>query len=239
MKVQDINLDEIKSKLIDKLRASGWADKLKGFLLSDDFDKIMEFLYNQRQAGKRFTPPLKTMFTAFEKCKYSDLKVVIIGQDPYPTLGVADGMAFSCSSTMLTQPSLEYIFKAIDKTVYSDNGYENPNPDLSRWAEQGVLLLNTALTTEIDKPGMHQDIWKPFITYLLDILNVYNSGLVFIFMGRKAEVFEDLIGDNHYKLITSHPASAAYNNQEQWDSKGVFTETNKILKGIINDEINW
>ncbi len=81
MKEQTIDLEEIKLKLADKLRDSGWTAKLRGFLLSSDFDKILQYLYDQRELGKRFTPPLKTMFSAFEKCNYKDLKVVIIGQD--------------------------------------------------------------------------------------------------------------------------------------------------------------
>ena len=79
--VETINIEEIKQKLIDKLEPSGWTTKLRGFIKSSDFEKIIQTLYDQRQQGKRFTPPLKTVFTAFEKCPVKDLRVVLIGQD--------------------------------------------------------------------------------------------------------------------------------------------------------------
>ncbi len=240
----DINIEEIKLKLVNRLRPSEWTDKLKTFLLSSDFDNIIEYLYNESKAGRKFTPVLKDMFSAFENCPYKDLKVVLVLQDPYYQMingiTVADGMAMSCSHTGKLQPSLDYVFKAIDRTVYPDTGYENPNPDLTRWANQGVLLLNTALSTEVGKAGAHQHIWKPFTCYLLDILNSINSGLVFIFMGKAAQEYESLISDNrHYKLFCTHPASAAYKKLPLWESDGVFSKTNDILRGAINDKIIW
>lgn len=235
-----INLEEIKTKLIDKFRVSGWSDKLKGFLFSSDFDKIIETLYDERVSGKRFTPPLKLMFSAFEKCRYPDLKVVIVGQDPYPRLGQADGMAFSCSHTEYPLSSLKYIFQQIESTVYPHEEQIDEDPDLTRWAEQGVLLLNSALTTQLDKPGTHQHIWKPFMAYLLDMLNSYNSGLIFVFMGQKAQELADLIDeDQHYKFLISHPNSALYQHQEQWDSQGVFVKINEILERNNGDTIVW
>ena len=104
---EQINLEEIKLKLIERLQPSGWATRLRGFLQSSDFDKILETLYKMREDGKRFTPPLKYVFRAFEECPVDKLKVIMIGQDPYPQLNVADGLAFSCSLTQKPQPSLK------------------------------------------------------------------------------------------------------------------------------------
>lgn len=231
---KQVNLEEVKLKLIEKLRPSGWADKLRSFIQSSDFDKILIKLYEMREEGKRFTPPLKHVFSAFEKCPVKGLRVVIIGQDPYPYLDVADGMAFSCSITKKPQPSLKFIFESIDKTKDHD-------PDLTRWAEQGVLLLNTALTCEIGKVGSHAAIWKDFISYLIDMLNFTDSGLVFILLGAKAQELESIIGDNHYILKASHPASAAHNGTYIWDCKNVWNETNRLLEGNYGKQylINW
>jgi uracil-DNA glycosylase len=224
---QTVDLAEIKSKLIEKLTPSGWAVKLRGFIQSSDFDKILENLLKERDEGKRFTPPLKYAFRAFEECPTSDLKVVIIGQDPYPHFGVADGIAFSCGLTGKPQPSLKNLFEAIEQTVYQ--GYPtHMDPDLSRWSQQGVLLLNTALTTQVDKVGTHYDIWKDFIMYVLDMLSLTNSGLIFILLGAKAQELESVIGQNHYILKASHPASAAY-TKTTWDCNDVFNKTNEIL----------
>jgi uracil-DNA glycosylase len=237
---EQINIEEIKQKIIEKLEPSGWTSKLRGFIKSSDFDKIIQRLYDLRQDGKRFTPPLKTVFTAFEKCPVKNLKVVLIGQDPYPYINVADGMAFSCSITGKPQVSLKYIFHAIEQTVHQDwPTYQDP--DLSRWSEQGVLLLNSALTCEIDKPGVHFPIWKDFMAYLIDMLNFTDSGLVFILLGKQAQELESLIGPNHYILKASHPASAAHNGTNIWDCNDVFNQTNKLITGNLGSQfkINW
>lgn len=230
----NIDLEDIKNKLVDKIRPSGWADKLKGFILSSDFDQILLSLYTRREEGKRFTPPLKYVFRAFEECPWNDIKAVIIGQDPYPTIDVADGVAFSCSRTSKPQPSLRYIFDAMT----SDGIEHDSNPDLTRWAQQGVLLLNTSLTCEIDKPGSHKELWSNFTAYALDIINSYNRGIVFVLMGKEAAGLIDLIGEQHHVIVTKHPASAAYNGGK-WDSEECFDEINRILMEQTKDTIKW
>lgn len=236
---QTVDLTEIKLKLIEKLKASGWATKLKSFIYSSDFDKILEILYNEREAGKRFTPPLKQVFRAFEECPLSDLKVVIIGQDPYPYLGVADGIAFSCGNTGKLQPSLQQIFNAIDETVYPAHAKDH-DPDLTRWANQGVLMLNKALTCQIDKVGSHYDIWHDFIMYVIDMISLTNSGLIFVLLGQKAQELESSISSSHYILKASHPASASY-TKTQWDCNNLFNEANRIIEQNNGPQykINW
>jgi uracil-DNA glycosylase len=224
---QQVNLQEVKDKLIEKLQPAGWAHLLRGFIQSSDFDKILDTLYKLREDGKRFTPPLKYVFNAFEKCPLKDLKVVIIGQDPYPYINVADGLAFSCSITGKPQPSLKFIHHSITQTVYDNNETLQHNPDLTHWAEQGVLLLNSALTCEIDKVGSHYNIWKEFIAYVIDMVNFTESGLVFILLGKQAQELEALVGPNHYILKAPHPASAAHNGTNIWDCK----DTNRIIEG--------
>jgi uracil-DNA glycosylase len=225
---QSVDLEEIKRKLIERLKPSGWATKLKSFVYSSDFDKILESLYNEREAGRRFTPPLKQVFRAFEECPLSNLKVVIIGQDPYPYLGVADGIAFSCGNTKKAQPSLENIFSAIKKTVYPGEIVDQ-NPDLTRWSNQGVLMLNKALTCQVDKIGSHYDIWHNFVMYVIDMLSLTNSGLIFVLLGQKAQEIEGSISQSHYILKASHPASASYTRSE-WECNDLFNEVNKIIE---------
>lgn len=237
--LQTVDLADIKCKLIEKIKPSGWAVKLRGFIQSTDFDKILKTLYDTREDGKRFTPPLKQVFRAFEECPESSLKVIIIGQDPYPQLGVADGLAFSCGNTGIPQPSLRHLFDGIEKTVYQEfPTYQDPN--LTRWANQGVLLLNRALTCEVDKIGSHYNIWHDFIMYVLDMLSLTNSGLIFILLGAKAQELESVIGPNHYILKASHPASAAY-TKTVWDCNDVFNKANEIIKANNGPEftISW
>ena len=236
---EQINLDEIKLKLIEKLKPSGWAHKLRGFIQGSDFDKVLDTLYKLREDGKRFTPPLKYVFRAFEECPHDKLKVIMIGQDPYPYLNVADGLAFSCSITGKPQPSLKNIFQAIEHTVHQD-WPTHQDADLTRWANQGILLLNSALTCEVDKIGSHYSIWKEFIAYVMDIINYTDSGLIFVLMGKQAQELEGLIGPHHHIIKVSHPASAAYTKTE-WDCGNMFNENNKIIKGQHGPtfKINW
>ena len=136
------------------------------------------------------------------------------------------------------QPSLRYMLDAVNLTVY--NGVNaSRNMDLKRWSNQGVLLLNTALTTIVGKVGQHYLIWRPFIAYVFDWLTWNNNGLVYIYMGKKAEEWSDSVNDNNYKFFVSHPASASYNNLAQWDCKNVFQQTSDILKKNYNFDIEW
>ena len=217
-----MELQEIKQKMFDKLRPSGWDRVFKSFIFSSEFDDILTKLYTLSKEDKRFTPPLKDVFRAFEECPLDKLQVVIVGQDPYPQLGVADGIAFSCSKSEKEQPSLRFILDEVQK-LYPF--YDRPL-DLSRWSNQGILMLNTALTVEVNNIGSHYDIWKPFTAYLLDYLSSNKSNLVYLYMGKKAEEWSDLTSDDNIKFFVKHPASAAYSGGK-WNSNEVFM---KILK---------
>ena len=236
---QTLDLDEIKQKILEKLKPLGWDRVLRSFINSSDFDKIIKELIVQSRDGKRFTPPLKDMFSAFENCPYSNLKVVIVGQDPYPNFGVADGMAFSCSKTEKEQPSLRYILDAIDRTVYNNSGLTDRNPDLTRWANQGVLLLNTALTTTINRIGQHYLIWQPFLAYVFDWLTWNNNGLIYLYLGAEAKKWSGAVNDNNYKFYASHPASAAYNSLDKWDCGDVFKDISKLTQDNFNHVMIW
>lgn len=235
--LNEVNLSEVKDKLYEKLKPSGWGDKLRTFIVSDDFDKILSFLLAEAQAGKRFTPVLKQVFRAFEECPYSKLKTVMLGQDPYPHINVADGIAFSCSNLGVVQPSLKYMFKELEDTVYPD-GY-TWNPDLSRWSNQGVLLLNSALTTTLGKVGQHYTIWQPFMAFLFDLLSHQKPDMVYAFMGKKAQEYMDYLPDTSIKIIASHPASAAHQQSERWNSNDMFNKINHALKEQNLDVITW
>jgi uracil-DNA glycosylase len=233
-----LDIEEIKDKISAKLEPSGWARVLRGFIYSKEFEDIVSTLAKQSRDGKRFTPTMKNWFRAFEECPYSELKVVIVGQDPYPAIHQADGIAFSLSEAEEMQPSLKFMLEEINRTVY--NGVNASRAmDLKRWSNQGVLLLNTALTTNVGKIGQHYLIWRPFMAYLFDYLTWNNNGLVYIYMGKKAEEWADAVNDNNYKLFTTHPASASYNNLAQWDSNGAFVKTAEILKQNYKFDIEW
>lgn len=235
---QKLDIEEIKQKMFDKLQSSGWGKVLKPFIFSSDFDKIVSQLAVLAQDGKRFTPPLKSIFRAFEECPIDQLKVVIVGQDPYPQFGVADGISFSCSNTNELQPSLSYIFDEINRTFY--NGYpECVDVNLTRWSNQGILMLNTALTTTVGKSGQHYHIWKPFTAFLFDYLTWNQNGLVYIYLGKEAREWSESVNDNNYKLFASHPASAAYLKSKTWNSQEIFHKTSDLIQKNYNIKLIW
>lgn len=232
--------DQIADKLQEMLRPSGWHDLLKGFMVSEDFRKIIETLEALVSENKRFTPPLKQVFRAFQECPLPELKVIVIGQDPYPQLGVADGIAFSCGNTMKREASLRYIHKAVIDTVYdSQKDIKELSPDLSVWSNQGILMLNTSLTTEIGKIGKHFEIWKSFTGYLIDMLNAREHPLVWVFLGKKAQEYSDLVDDKHVKIFASHPASAAYQKEQSWDCNDLFNKVNVALQHMQYPPVVW
>lgn len=220
-------IDNLKSQLKVDIEKSNWGNILTPFIDSKAFDEVVDSLVSLVDSGKRFTPKFKDVFNAFKECDYNNLKVVIVGQDPYPQLDVADGLAFSCSKKGKAEKSLQYINKAID----------TDHTDLRCWANQGVLLINTALTVEINKIGSHFWNWKPFTEYLFTELNKDNKDIVFILMGRKAEAWQLLLS-NQKLLKCSHPASAAYRGGV-WDSNDVFTKANQELERQGKTCIVW
>jgi uracil-DNA glycosylase len=234
--MEQINLQEIQTKLYEKVKVSGWGPAMVNQVMSQDFLKILQTLLKESQDGKKFTPQIKYLFNAFESCQYDKLQVVIIGQDPYPNVNVADGIAFSCSNLGVVEKSLEYMFQSIEETVNPDYVQD---PDLRRWASQGVLLLNSALTTTLNKPGSHQLLWKQFMTEILDHLLWNKPDIVYVFMGKKAAEFADMIPDNHLKIHVSHPASAAYMKSSKWDCGDMWNKINKYLEENDKRKIHW
>jgi len=236
---QQINISEIQKKLVETINHTEWYSTLNHFITKSEFKEILEKLVFEVEEGKRFVPKIKNTLNAFKFCDLKDLKVVIIGQDPYPWLyknhpdgTVADGLAFSCGNSMKIQPSLEYIYNAMGKEP------EDRNPDLKYLAEQGVLLLNSALTVEVNKPGTHYTIWKPFINIVIDTINYNKSDIVYILLGKVAQQYEDIIDDNNLILKASHPASAGY-NKGVWNCEDVFNRANNYLQEKGKTIIQW
>lgn len=234
----DIDLEEIRIKLYNKVKDSGWADKLKTFILSSDFMKILSQLKTESDKNEKFTPKIKYLFRLFEECPYNKLKLIIFAQDPYPYLNIADGIAFSCSLKGSPEASLNYIFKELNDTVYKD-AHKKHDPDLARWSNQGVLLLNTSLTTSVNKIGKHYELWKPFIIFLLDIISTEHPNLVYVFIGKKTEDWITFIPEESITLTCTHPASAAYNEKESWNSGDIFNKINEVLVEQNKEKIIW
>tara|TARA_R110002167_G_scaffold186586_3_gene387686 strand:+ start:149 stop:862 length:714 start_codon:yes stop_codon:yes gene_type:complete len=233
----DINIADIQEKMSLKLIDAGWGSVFSSMINSEGFHKLLYKLKTEAENDRRFTPKLKDLFRAFEECPYDKLKVIFISQDPYPQLGVADGISFSCSNNDKPQPSLRYIFSELEKQfpAFRTNDLLYDPLDLKRWSNQGVLMLNTAFTVQIGKIGSHYDLWKPFTHHILQHINREFKDLQVVLLGKKAEEWQ-LRLDKQTIHKVSHPASAAYKGGK-WNSEDVFKKINNSLE--YQDKIIW
>jgi len=219
-------------------KLGSWGRKIYPFYLANGFDSIYVHLKNSSRKGIKILPDSKNVFRCFEECPIEEMKCVIVIDHPYSILlnnvSVADGLALSCGITNYPQPELDQFFSALEQEF--DNGLCLPcikNPDLSYLAQQGILLLNCSLTVEHLKPNSHSAIWKPFMQYLFEeILDVH--GIPIVLIGKKSWKLEKFI--TPFNTIFKLPSIEA---NKDWDSNGVFTEINKILKRKFNEKINW
>jgi len=219
-----------------------WHVKMKPFIESEECDKIYAHLKERGRKGHKIAPLSSDTFRAFKETSLDDLKVLIMGMSPYHTfvngIPVADGLLMGCSVTGRLQPSLENFYNAIEKDVYNGLDLHHvKTPDVSYLANQGVLMMNAALTVEMNKAGSHNKLWEPFIKYLLEDV-LATTGVPYVFLGKDASVYEKYLPPFSWSFVISHPVSAAYKNTD-WDSEGVFTKVNKILKDNNNLSINW
>lgn len=231
---QTFDSQAIQKKIYTMFNDTEWQSKLKMFMLSSDFKDIIDNLIEEVSNDRRFTPPLKVAFNGIINCPYDKLKVVMIGQDPYPKLGVADGIAFSCSFNEKPQPSLK-MFHAALKDYIPD--YE-PFNDLTPWVDQGILMLNTAFTTQIGKPGTHQKIWQNFTAEILNHLSKAKPDLIYVFFGKKAQEWEDFVPSTATKITVVHPAAAVYTGGV-WNHKDVFPKISAAVKEKFDYDIEW
>lgn len=223
-----------------------WAPKFRPLIESSDFDDIYKFLKDEHKEGKIICPHHTNTFRAFKECPFSKLRVIFILQDPYPWVKfdrggervyTADGMAMSCSNTGACQPSLELFYQGME----DDLGIKVfRQPDLSYLANQGILLLNTSLTAEMNKPSSHEGLWDKFIKYLIEeVINFYTGGIIYVSFGGNAHVMtKAILPFLHWGFEVEHPAAAARKERE-WKHDNIFTKINKILKDCNNDQINW
>lgn len=211
-------------------------------LLSDEFDKDyflkLQTFVNQQYELYTCYPPKHEIFNAFNSCSIDDLRVVIIGQDPYHGQGEANGLCFSVNNDIKIPPSLRNIFKEL--AVDSDSIFVSQNGNLQRWAQQGVLLLNSTLTVQKDKAGSHQKQgWETFTDAVIAKINFEKTNVVFLLWGNYAHKKGAKIDLNkHYVLTSGHPSPLSA-NQNKWFGNKHFSKTNSYLKSVGKDEIIW
>lgn len=215
--------------------SNDWAGLLNPELEADYFQDLLKTLRTE-YAGETIYPASDQLFTALNLTSYAETKVVIIGQDPYHGEGQAHGLAFSVQPGVALPPSLRNIYRELA----SDLGVvEPPSGDLTAWAKQGVLLLNTVLSVRANQPNSHQGLgWERFTDRIITLLNEREEPVIFLLWGRNAESKGQLItADHHYILQAAHPSPlSAYRG---FFGCKHFSQVNAILRELGASEIKW
>lgn len=212
-----------------------WEEIIKkDYIIENKINEIVNTLMDN-YAKSTIYPSINDVFRALNLTSFKNLKVVIIGQDPYHGEGEANGLAFSLNDDVKITPSLRNIFKELD----SDLGIKRINKDLSGWAKQGVLLLNNILTVEKDKPLSHKDLgWQEITDYIIKYISDNKENVVFILWGNESQKKSDLIDKNkHYIIRSAHPSPLSA-SRGFFGSKP-FSKTNNYLKKNNQSIIDW
>lgn len=213
-----------------------WEKQLSAEFDLDYMVQLRAFLLQQNKAGKIIYPPGDEYFNAFNFTPFDDVKVVILGQDPYHGPGQAHGLCFSVQEGVKTPPSLKNIFKELHR----DLGLDIPNHGcLTSWAKQGVLLLNSVLTVEQATAGSHQKKgWEQFTDSVIQKVNEEQEGVVFLLWGSYAHKKGQFIDQAKHKVLRSvHPSPLSAHRG--FLGCGHFSETNAYLESKGKEAINW
>jgi uracil-DNA glycosylase len=212
-----------------------WKRVLAGEFQAPYFAAIKTQLLSDKQSGKKIYPPGPLIFNAFNKTPFDAVKVVILGQDPYHKPGEAMGLSFSVPQGVRTPPSLINIYREINR----DLGFPIPkHGDLTRWATQGVLLLNALLTVIEKSPASHQKIgWQTFTDAVIRHISEEKEGIVFLLWGKFAQSKKTLIDQTkHYVFEAAHPSPLA---GDAFQGCGHFSKTNEVLEKQGKTPIDW
>ncbi|MFM2590824.1 uracil-DNA glycosylase [Vibrio sp. TBV020] len=214
-----------------------WHDVIGVEKQQEYFQQTLTFVEAERAAGKVVFPPAKDVFNAFKATEFSDVKVVIIGQDPYHGPNQAHGLCFSVLPGVKTPPSLVNMYKELAQDI---EGFEiPPHGYLQSWAEQGVLLLNTVLTVEQGKAHSHaKSGWETFTDRVIEAVNQHQSGIVFLLWGAHAQKKGRFIDRNkHHVLSGPHPSPLSAHRG--FFGCRHFSQTNTILAQQGQSPIQW
>ena len=199
--------------------------------------EIKNFLYREYSKNKIIYPSKSLIFNAFNLCDFEEVKVIILGQDPYHGPDQAHGLSFSVKKNIPFPPSLKNIIKELENDIGVK--FQQNDGNLSKWAKQGVFLLNTTLTVEKSKPLSHSKIgWELFTDKVIELLSEKKQNLVFILWGKHAQAKNQLIDNSKHLVISSTHPSPLSAHRGFFGSKP-FSQTNKFLISKNINEINW
>ncbi|MYM59592.1 uracil-DNA glycosylase [Vibrio sp. OCN044] len=214
-----------------------WHDVIGAEKQQDYFQQTLNFVESERALGKAVYPPAKDVFNAFRATEFGDIKVVILGQDPYHGPKQAHGLCFSVLPGIKPPPSLVNMYKELSQDI---EGFEIPTHGyLQNWAEQGVLLLNTVLTVEQGKAHSHSKTgWETFTDKVIEAINQHQSGVIFLLWGAHAQKKGRFIDrKRHHILEAPHPSPLSAHRG--FFGCRHFSRANHLLQSMGKSEIDW
>lgn len=220
----------IRNSLFDKLIGTDWDNQLRFFIKSGDFEAIIDFLKHEVDDHRRFTPPIKDWFRPFQLSNFDQTKVVFLVSEGTGDPTLDNGLAISCNESI--RPSIQfYRFRAELAAQYPNHSLTTGK--MSHIANQGVLLLNCSITSQINKLGTHQNLWKPFLLYVIEVLNK-KKDLIWVIFGENE--LQRYVNKSHHilniKELPTHP-------DIKWSSENFFLRINEQLKLKNKSEIIW
>lgn len=221
---------------MELLLSESWKHLLKLEFTKDYYNKLIEFVSSEYSSYTCF-PPKEFIFSALNCCDFDELKVVILGQDPYHGIGQANGLCFSVNDGMSFPPSLINIFKELESDLHIPIAISG---NLERWANQGVLLLNATLTVREGEAGSHQNRgWEAFTDAIIKKINDEKEGVVFLLWGSYAKKKGIFIDKNkHHVLESGHPSPLSA-NRGLWFGNKHFSKANTLLVHSKRKPIDW
>lgn len=214
-----------------------WKAALEGEFQKDYMKDLKAFLLREKQEGKTVFPPGNMIFNAFNHTPFQKVKAVILGQDPYHGQGQAHGLAFSVQKGVTVPPSLRSIYKELKNDI---EGFTIPDHgELTKWADEGVLLLNATLTVRKGEPASHHNKgWEKFTDQAIIELSEKKKGIIFLLWGKNAQAKMPLIDANkHFILKAAHPSP--YSAEHGFFGCRHFSKTNQLLKEQGLEPIDW
>lgn len=212
-----------------------WQPIIEEATNTESYQSLKQFLIDEYEEHIVY-PPIEEIWTAFEWTPYKDVKVVIIGQDPYHGPNQAHGLSFSVKETVKIPPSLRNIYKELENDLKYppvNHGY------LKKWAKQGVLMLNTVLTVRAHTPNSHKNKgWEKVTNHAIEALNDLDHAVVFLLWGRHAQQKKDLINTNkHFIIESSHPSP--FSARHSFFGSKPFSKVNALLEADGQTPIDW
>ena len=219
-----------------KLETS-WLNVLKDEFEQEYMLNLKQFLLEQKKANEIIYPKSDDIFNAFRLTPFDEVKVVILGQDPYHRPNQAHGLSFSVQKGITHPPSLQNIFKELTEDI---PGFKTPiDGDLTQWAQQGVLLINATLTVSAGLAGSHQNQgWEIFTDKVIATLSEKRENIIFILWGKFAQAKEKLIDTQKNHIIKS-PHPSPFSAYSGFFGSKPFSKTNELLRKLGKEEIDW